>query len=198
MSPEQARGQSVDKRTDVWAFGCVLYEMLTGKTAFAGETASDAIANVLQREPDWAGLRSDTPAPVRRLVERCLEKDPRRRLRDIGDTQIDLSETTSSLEHQAATGPRRQWPRYAMAAAAVLAAAIAGVAIERARGARGFATAAQARLTVALPPGEQLAPADNRPLAMSPDGQYVASKRRVSVPTEDRCISVRSGTRTRG
>ena len=75
MSPEQARGVAVDKRTDIWAFGCVLYEMLTGRTAFPGETVSDTLAAVLEREPDWNALPADTPSSVRRLLRRCLEKD---------------------------------------------------------------------------------------------------------------------------
>jgi Tol biopolymer transport system component len=90
MSPEQARGQSVDKRTDIWAFGCVLYEMLTGRIAFKGDTVSDTIAAILRAEPEWDALPATTPAHVRLLLERCLEKDPRRRLRDIGDARLDL------------------------------------------------------------------------------------------------------------
>ena len=90
MSPEQARGLSVDRRTDIWAFGCVLYEMLTGRAAFAGATSSDTIATVLQRAPDWTVLPPDVPASVRRLLQRCLEKDVKRRLRDIGDAGPDI------------------------------------------------------------------------------------------------------------
>jgi serine/threonine protein kinase/Tol biopolymer transport system component len=90
MSPEQARGKPVDKRTDIWAFGCVLYELLTGRVAFAGETMSDMLVAVLSLEPDWKSVPETTPAPLRRLVRRCLEKDPRRRLRDIGDARIEL------------------------------------------------------------------------------------------------------------
>ena len=75
MSPEQARGKPVDKRTDIWAFGCVLYEMLTGKQAFRGETVSDTIAALLEREPDWQALPPATPAKIRDLLRRCLQKD---------------------------------------------------------------------------------------------------------------------------
>src|SRR5881296_2647715 len=85
MSPEQARGRAVDKRTDIWAFGCVLYEMLTGKQAFAGETVSDMIARILQGEPEWNALPARMPERIRGLLRRCLEKDARRRLRDVGD-----------------------------------------------------------------------------------------------------------------
>jgi Tol biopolymer transport system component len=90
MSPEQARGLPVDKRTDIWAFGCVLYEMLSGRVAFAGETTSDVIARILEREPDWSALPADTPAPTRRLLLRCLAKDPRKRLRDISDVRLEI------------------------------------------------------------------------------------------------------------
>lgn len=90
MSPEQARGQAVDKRTDIWAFGCVLYELLTGRRAFQAPTSSDTIAAILERPPDWSALPASTPAAVRRLLAHCLEKDLRRRLRDIGDARFDL------------------------------------------------------------------------------------------------------------
>ena len=87
MSPEQARGKAVDKRTDIWAFGCVLYELLAGHPAFKGETFSDTIAAILEREPDWGALPPATPATLRSLLRRCLEKDQKRRLRDIGDVR---------------------------------------------------------------------------------------------------------------
>ena len=100
MSPEQARGHSVDKRGDIWAFGCVLYEMLTGRVAFAGETASDTIAKILEHEPDWSLVPAATPPVIRRLLLRCLTKDPKQRLRDIGDARIDLDSVDE-------TSPRR-------------------------------------------------------------------------------------------
>ena len=90
MSPEQARGHSVDKRGDIWAFGCVLYEMLTGRLTFPGDTVSDTIAKILEREPDWSALPAATPAPIRRLLLRCLAKDPKQRLRDIGEVRIEI------------------------------------------------------------------------------------------------------------
>src|SRR6266850_5809029 len=96
MSPEQARGHAVDKRTDIWAFGCVLYEMLTGRAAFAGDTIADTIAAILQREPDWRALPAGTPAPVKRLLRRCLEKDPRERLHDIGDARLELKDALTA------------------------------------------------------------------------------------------------------
>jgi Tol biopolymer transport system component len=90
MSPEQARGKAIDKRTDIWAFGCVLYEMLTARVPFAGETASDTIGKILEREPDWSALPTATPAAVRRVLLRSLAKDPKQRLRDIGDVRIEI------------------------------------------------------------------------------------------------------------
>ena len=90
MSPEQARGHNVDKRTDIWAFGCVLFEMLTGRVAFAGDTASDTIAKILEREPEWSALPSATPVAVRRLLFRCLAKDSKQRCRDVGDVRIEI------------------------------------------------------------------------------------------------------------
>ena len=91
MSPEQANGEKVDKRTDIWAFGCVLYEMLTGGAAFAKTTGAETIGAVLYRDPVWDALPSDTPTVVRIVLERCLQKDPKNRLRDIGDVQLALT-----------------------------------------------------------------------------------------------------------
>jgi serine/threonine protein kinase len=92
MSPEQARGQAVDKRTDIWAFGCVLYEMLTGRGVFARATVTDTMAAVVEREPDWTALSESTPPAIMRLLRRCLDKDPKRRLRDVGEARIVIEE----------------------------------------------------------------------------------------------------------
>ncbi len=92
MSPEQARGKPVDKRADIWAFGCVLYEMLTGERTFGGDTMTDVIAGVVTREPDWAALPDSVSPRTRHALQRCLEKDPRRRFRDIGDARFELEE----------------------------------------------------------------------------------------------------------
>ncbi|MHC4174725.1 MAG: protein kinase domain-containing protein [Planctomycetota bacterium] len=97
MSPEQARGKPTDKRSDIWSFGCVLYEMLTSRIPFKGETISDTLANILQTDPEWHALPQATPANIQVLLRRCLEKDSRRRLRDIGDASIEISETLSLL-----------------------------------------------------------------------------------------------------
>jgi non-specific serine/threonine protein kinase len=95
MSPEQARGEPADKRSDIWSLGCVLYEMLTGKVPFRGETVSETLANILHTEPDWDVLPHATPANIRTLLGRCLTKDPHHRLRDIGDAALEISETLS-------------------------------------------------------------------------------------------------------
>src|SRR5262249_41321421 len=92
MSPEQARGKSVDKRADIWAWGCVLYEMLTGRRAFEGETVSDTLAAVLRAEIDWAALPSETPPSVRSVLKRCLDRDTRTRFHDIADARIEMEQ----------------------------------------------------------------------------------------------------------
>jgi len=99
MSPEQARGKPTDTRSDIWSFGCVLYEMLTGKVPFEGETVSDTLVSLLEREPDWRALPETTPANIQVLLRRCLEKEPHRRLRDMGDIAITLEDTASELQH---------------------------------------------------------------------------------------------------
>ena len=105
MSPEQARGLTVDKRADIWAFGCVIYEMLTGSRAFGGATVSDTVVAVLEHEPDWKALPPGVPANLRRLLERCLQKDARRRLRDIGDAHDYL--TPHEADEAASVSARR-------------------------------------------------------------------------------------------
>jgi Tol biopolymer transport system component len=120
MSPEQARGKVVDTRTDIWAFGCVLYETLAARPAFPGETTSDTIAAVLEREPDWSALPAQTPAGIRRLIQRCLEKDPRRRLRDIGDARLEIEEALAGRERPPAPAHRARLARWAAAGAGVL------------------------------------------------------------------------------
>jgi serine/threonine protein kinase len=92
MAPEQARGLAVDKRADIWAFGCVLYEMLAARRPFGGETVTDLIVSVMSREPDWTWLPQATPTRLIELLQRCLKKDPRERLRDIGDARIEIDE----------------------------------------------------------------------------------------------------------
>src|SRR5262249_23608408 len=110
MSPEQARGQVVDKRADIWAFGCVVYEMLTGHGAFSRATLPDTIAAVLERDPDWSALPSQTPANVRRLLGRCLQRTLNRRLADIRDVKLDI-EDAANEPMAAASDQSRGWHR---------------------------------------------------------------------------------------
>jgi eukaryotic-like serine/threonine-protein kinase len=128
MSPEQARGQAVDKRTDIWAFGCVLYEMMTGRRAFDGATASNAISTILQRDPDWRALPGRTPIAVRRLLRRCLEKDARRRLHDIADARLELDDPGEHPLQTAISQIARMLkrPRVAISTVLILAAAAIG------------------------------------------------------------------------
>jgi hypothetical protein len=112
MAPEQARGGAADRRSDIWAFGCVLFEMLTGKQTFGGPTVSDALAAVLRAEPDWTSLPANTPGPVRRLLKRCVQKDPKRRLQHIGDARLELDEPLTPAGETALPGrsrDRRGW-----------------------------------------------------------------------------------------
>jgi Tol biopolymer transport system component len=128
MSPEQTRGQAVDKRTDIWAFGCVLYEMLTGTSAFGRPTLSDTIAAILEGAPDWTALPAATPPSVRRRIERCVEKDVKSRLRDIGDAHMDFDEHGGSAAQLAASTSHRviPWPLVAAALAISVGIALAG------------------------------------------------------------------------
>ena len=139
MSPEQAKGKAVDRRADIWAFGCVLYEMLTGKMAFGGESVTDTLAAVIRAEPDWPQLPAATPVRVRVLLQRCLQKEPKQRLRDIGDARISLDEVLSGTPDPALAGAagiaaplwRRALP-WAIAAALAIALAALGWTYERA------------------------------------------------------------------
>lgn len=92
MSPEQAKGKPIDKRTDIWSFGCVLFECLTGQRLFGGETATDSIGALLHKEPDWSRLPKDLPPTIQLLLRKCLAKDPKRRLHDIADARVDLEQ----------------------------------------------------------------------------------------------------------
>jgi serine/threonine protein kinase len=129
MSPEQAKGRETDRTADVWAFGCVFYEMLTGRPAFEGETASEVLAEVLKSEPKWDLLPAGTPQSIRRLLQRCLRKDPRARLRDIGDARIEITDAINNPEAPppaARSKERLAWP---LLAGVAVVALLAGVAI---------------------------------------------------------------------
>ncbi len=130
MSPEQARGKPVDRRTDIWAFGCVLYECLTGKQTFEGETVSDLIASILKGEIDWSALPAETPLRVREMLRRCLERDPRQRLRDIGEARLILEQPHAVSAPAAAPAPDapRGLPVSLAIAGAIALAALAGLA----------------------------------------------------------------------
>ena len=168
MSPEQARGQPVDKRTDIWAFGCVLFEMLTGATTFARPTATDTLAAVVGVDPDWASLPADTPASIRRLLTRCLQKDPRRRLHDIADVRIELEDAMTAPA--VAVPARRRWTRPAMWALSLgLVAAVAAAWLARDRFGRPSEPPPDTRvMRLTDLPGLEEFP------AISPDGRSVA------------------------
>lgn len=202
MSPEQARGQAIDKRTDVWAFGCVLYEMLAGRPAFPGATVADILAAVLEREPDWKALPSTLPSTVGRLLRRCLEKDPRRRLRDIGDAQADLDETAWAPA-VAVTGwlaSRTAARRFAVSAAA-LAIVLTITAVLILTLARDAPTLQPTVRLTLVPPVEQplsLSQAD-RDFVISRDGTrlvYVSGDGALMVRAIDRLDAVRLGNIT--
>jgi Tol biopolymer transport system component len=169
MSPEQARGSAVDRRTDIWAFGCILYELLTGRPAFpSGETASDTLAAVLARDPDWTALPTTTPPRLRHLVERCLQKDPRQRLRDIGDALLELQEPYSDVAAKVPSPARSRWREYGLGAVALIGVAGAAfLSVERMRGRtdeRMVAFVVQAPLRGPLTVGQPLSP-DGRKIA---------------------------------
>jgi eukaryotic-like serine/threonine-protein kinase len=126
MSPEQARGKPVDRRTDVWAFGCVLFEMLTGQLAFHGEDMIQVLSAVVRAEPDWNAIPSELSAPLRSVLRRCLQKDPKRRLHDVGDVWIEVDDLTDAqplLTAQLAPSSRRIW----QVTTAIFAIAAAGL-----------------------------------------------------------------------
>jgi tRNA A-37 threonylcarbamoyl transferase component Bud32 len=143
MSPEQAKGKSVDRRTDIWAFGCVLYEMVAGRQAFEGETVSDVLAAVIMREPDWTAVPASTPASISKLLRRCLEKDSKRRLQAIGEARIAIEETLigdaeiSMPTVEAVREPPRQpaWrvAKWVTTAVLICLAAVGGMWIESRR-----------------------------------------------------------------
>lgn len=166
MSPEQARGKPIDKRADIWAFGAVLYEMLTARPAFGGDDVTDIVAAVVKQEPDWTAL----PARMRPLVERCLQKDPRRRLRDIGDALFLLDETSATTPSPRSRSARVAWA-IASATTVVALGLVAVIAVVWSRPASGGRTI---RLALPLPDGWTLERAANAPLAVSHDGRYVA------------------------
>ena len=171
VSPEQARGLEADKRSDIWAFGTVLYEMLSGRRAFQGDDVAETLASVLRQDVDWAALPAPIPTPVRRVIERCLDRNVGQRLRDIGEARIVL-EDPESLRVVAQPVPPRSWSSRVMqiAAVAIVAAALGAVA---AWSMRPLPIPVVTRLTFNLPDGATLF-ANRSVVAVSPDGTQVA------------------------
>jgi serine/threonine protein kinase len=165
MSPEQARGIAADKRADIWSFGVVLYEMLTGRHLFQSETVSDTLAGVLKTDPDWKPLPAGTPASIRRLLRRCLVRDRKRRLPDIGVALLEIDEP---LEKPTVTMPRpRLWPW--VATVALLALALPAVWLLRPKPEERLL-----QLEISAPPGQTFGTTNLSRYAISPDGSKVA------------------------
>ena len=180
MAPEQARGNTVDRRADIWAFGCVLYEMLTGRRAFDGASAVEVISDVLKTDPEWAALPAGTPTVVRSLLRRCLQKDPSRRLRDAADARFQIEEALSD-SGDAAPGrttafsapARRTW-----SVAAVIIASAAAVAVSLWSSRRPAPDPEEVRFEIHAPPTTE-----PTSIALSPDGKmlvFVATTNRQS------------------
>jgi serine/threonine protein kinase/Tol biopolymer transport system component len=184
MSPEQARGQAVDKRTDIWAFGCVLYELLTGKPAFQGDTVTEILAAVLRGEPEWPALPVATPTTVRTLLRRCLQKDKTPRLRDAGDASIEIQEALAALSGDPTTMRQaaKNWQRPLLVgpASLLLGGLLTGLAVWSLKPAPPPAARPVTRFTITLPPGRQLAGEQLpgvRPgsaISLSSDGSHLA------------------------
>ncbi len=173
MSPEQARGKPVDRRADVWSFGCVLFELLSGKQVFPGETVSDSIAAILGKDPDWQALPASTPARIRELLARCLQKDRHSRLQDMGDARIAIEETLAHPAAAVAVAAASKSSGIAWAIPALLVGAILGaLAWNSIRGSRQ-ASKNPLRLSIALAGSDRLDVQLNPVLTISPDGSRV-------------------------
>ena len=178
MSPEQARGEDVDRRTDIWAFGCLLFEMLTGARPFAGKGVSEILANVLKENPDMTALSGSIPPLVLRLLRRCLEKDPRKRLRDRADARADLEDSALGTEPVDGVGPRAP-SRSTLPVGAIVGVAVVilGIVLVAPRLWSPTARPAEPRQFVLVPPeGVSLGgPFSRTPaFSVSPDGQRLA------------------------
>jgi serine/threonine-protein kinase len=172
MSPEQARGKAVDKRSDIWAFGCVLYEMLTGQRAFAGDDVSDTLAAVLRGEPDWAALGSLTSASVRRLLHRSLERNPRKRWQSAGDLRVEIEALLDDPRNHQLTYVQ-QHSRWKLAAL-VGAAAVVGAGGSAAWfTSRTFTPRQVVHLSFTLPEGQNYSGAGDTAAVISPDGSKI-------------------------
>jgi serine/threonine-protein kinase len=185
MAPEQAKGKPADKRSDIWGFGCVLFEMLSGRSPFAGVDVSETLAFVITRPPAWEALPPQTPPAIRRLLERTLRKSPATRLQHIGDARIELDDAMSGAEAKSPTGApgagARSWARtLALAAATLAMGTVAGIVIARAAFAPE-ATGGAISLAITPPLETALAidPIDHD-FAVTPDGTrvvYISSNR---------------------
>jgi serine/threonine-protein kinase len=179
MSPEQAKGQVVDKRADIWAFGVVLYEMLTGRPLFAGTDVAETLAAVLRADVDWAALPAATPLAIRRLLKRCLERDQRERLRDIGDARLEITEALAAPampggETAAIASPAR-WQRPAvLVATLVLGLVVGGLIVRPPTRPSPGPPAPVTRLSIALPRTHVRTNTGRRGVAISPAGTDVA------------------------
>jgi serine/threonine-protein kinase len=176
MSPEQARGRAVDKRADIWSFGVLLFEMLTGRRLFTGETVSDVLASVLKTDPDWTALPAGLPPALPRLLRRCLARDPRERLRDIGDALPDLRDAAAP-EKGEGVAPRRRPGAWLAWTVAALACALAAWTAWR-RPAAAPSARAEGHFTLELPAEAPLVTLEvpgfsEAPLDVSPDGRQV-------------------------
>jgi len=177
MSPEQARGRPVDKRADVWAFGCVLYEMLTGRRAFAGEDVALTLSSVLQREPDWDALPPDVPALLAAFLRRCLAKDPRQRVRDVGDIRLVLDGAFGLARVPTQDAPRPAlalWQHPAPVAAMVLsAAAVTALTTWSVTRPAPTPPALVTRTAVIIPPTQAVVAEGRRGMAISPAATHI-------------------------
>jgi len=179
MSPEQARGQAADRRADIWAFGVVLFEMLSGSTVYAGDTVSDTLAGVLAREPEWERLSKDTPLPIRRLLERCLEKDIRNRLQAIGEARIAIERfredptADEQTETPVETVQAPTWRRIAPWAVAAVALVALGVTVVGNLGGSDAPGDSPIHSSLALPEGQGLHRGYGAPVVVSPNGDRV-------------------------
>jgi serine/threonine-protein kinase len=179
MSPEQARGRPADKRSDIWAYGCVLYEMLTGVRAFEGDEVSDTLAAVLRAEPDWSRLAAETPAGVRRLLRRCLEKDRRNRLPDIAVARFDIDEAIAGPEPPAQLQRppvrlRRTRQAAIVAGVALLTSAVTALVVWRAAAPGPMPLRPVQRFTFPTPPGAPYTGGDRNDIAVARDGTRFA------------------------
>jgi serine/threonine protein kinase/Tol biopolymer transport system component len=176
MSPEQAKGKLVDKRADIWAFGCILYECLTGKRAFEGETVTEMLASILKGEPDWQGLPEATPSGIQALLRRCLQKDLLRRLHDAADARIEIEESLVFPQKTLPTVPEKKYRRrtvlWCMLSFGILA--FIGIAIWILKSSPPSVGQPPAHVEVSLPPGDRLATGNYPPIALSPDGRHLA------------------------